>query len=96
MSRDGHAHSPVLSFNEMYIRYNSLLNDCYNCYFSVRQQHLAPMIVSKIQEMGPSQKDKLLFVSELAIFTRHVTLAGEHLTKSPFTINFRLAMDWHT
>ncbi|KAG0018581.1 Golgi transport complex subunit 3 [Podila clonocystis] len=41
--------------------YNSLLNDCYNCYFSVRQQHLAPMIVSKIQEMGPSQKDKLLF-----------------------------------
>lgn len=43
-------------------RYNSLLNDCYNCYFSVRQQHLAPMIVSKIQEMGPSQQDKLKFV----------------------------------
>ncbi|KAG0005555.1 Golgi transport complex subunit 3, partial [Entomortierella chlamydospora] len=39
--------------------YNSLLNDCYNCYFSVRQQHLASMIVSKIQEMGPSQQDKL-------------------------------------
>ncbi|KAF9106589.1 Golgi transport complex subunit 3 [Mortierella sp. GBA35] len=42
--------------------YKSLLNDCYNCYFSVRQQHLAPMIVSKIQEMGPSQQDKLKFV----------------------------------
>ncbi|KAF9978933.1 Golgi transport complex subunit 3 [Actinomortierella ambigua] len=41
--------------------YNSLLNDCYNCYFSVRQQHLAPLIVSKIQEMGPSQRDKLMF-----------------------------------
>ncbi|KAG0208884.1 Golgi transport complex subunit 3 [Mortierella sp. GBA30] len=41
--------------------YNSLLNDCYNCYFSVRQQHLSSMIVSMIQEMGPSQKDKLKF-----------------------------------
>ncbi|KAF9289606.1 Golgi transport complex subunit 3 [Mortierella alpina] len=41
--------------------YNSLLNDCYNCYFSVRQQHLSTMIVSKIQEMGPSQRDKLKF-----------------------------------
>ncbi|KAF9196073.1 Golgi transport complex subunit 3 [Haplosporangium sp. Z 11] len=41
--------------------YNSLLNDCYNCYFSVRQQHLSSMIVSKIQEMGPSQRDKLKF-----------------------------------
>ncbi|KAG0365751.1 Golgi transport complex subunit 3 [Gamsiella multidivaricata] len=41
--------------------YNSLLNDCYNCYFSVRQQHLSSMIVSKIQEMGPSQQDKLRF-----------------------------------
>ncbi|KAG0236793.1 Golgi transport complex subunit 3 [Actinomortierella wolfii] len=26
-----------------------------------RQQHLAPLIVSKIQEMGPSQRDKLMF-----------------------------------
>ncbi|KAF8981652.1 Golgi transport complex subunit 3 [Entomortierella lignicola] len=41
--------------------YNSLLNDCYNCYFSVRQQHLSSIIVSKIQEMGPSQQDKLKF-----------------------------------
>lgn len=50
--------------------YNSLLNDCYNCYFSVRQQHLAPMIVSKIQEMGPSQQDKLKFArSGLAYLT---------------------------
>ncbi|KAF9175709.1 Golgi transport complex subunit 3 [Mortierella sp. AD011] len=50
--------------------YNSLLNDCYNCYFSVRQQHLASMIVSKIQEMGPSQQDKLKFArSGLAYLT---------------------------
>ncbi|KAF9585557.1 Golgi transport complex subunit 3 [Lunasporangiospora selenospora] len=41
--------------------YNSLLNDCYNCYFSIRQQHLEPMIISKIQEMGPSQENKLQF-----------------------------------
>ncbi|KAI1308451.1 Golgi transport complex subunit 3 [Mortierella claussenii] len=41
--------------------YNSLLNDCYNCYFSVRQQHVSSMIISKIQEMGPSQQDKLKF-----------------------------------
>ncbi|KAG0310178.1 Golgi transport complex subunit 3, partial [Dissophora globulifera] len=41
--------------------YNSLLSDCYNCYFAVRQQHLSPMIVSNIQAMGPSQQDKLKF-----------------------------------
>ncbi|KAF9982545.1 Golgi transport complex subunit 3, partial [Modicella reniformis] len=50
--------------------YNSLLNDCYNCYFSVRQQFLSSMIVSKIQEMGPSQQDKLKFArSGLAYLT---------------------------
>ncbi|KAF9437631.1 Golgi transport complex subunit 3, partial [Entomortierella beljakovae] len=44
--------------------YNSLLNDCYNCYFSVRQQHLSSVIISKIQEMGPSQQDKLKFARD--------------------------------
>ncbi|KAF9428259.1 Golgi transport complex subunit 3 [Podila epigama] len=54
--------------------YNSLLNDCYNCYFSVRQQHLAPMIVSKIQEMGPSQQDKLLFARNGLAFLTSVCM----------------------
>ncbi|KAF9365491.1 Golgi transport complex subunit 3 [Mortierella sp. NVP85] len=50
--------------------YNSLLNDCYNCYFSVRQQHLSSMIISMIQDMGPSQQDKLKFArSGLAYLT---------------------------
>jgi len=54
-----HTHQWIYSL----FRYNSLLNDCYNCYFSVRQQHLSSMIISMIQDMGPSQQDKLKFVS---------------------------------
>ncbi|CAG8654676.1 11287_t:CDS:10, partial [Acaulospora morrowiae] len=41
--------------------YNSLLNDCYNAYFSVRQQMLIPIIYSKITELGSSGQDILSF-----------------------------------
>ncbi|CAI2174129.1 14468_t:CDS:10 [Funneliformis geosporum] len=41
--------------------YYSLLNDCYNAYFSVRQQLLIPVIYSKIQELGFTSQDILSF-----------------------------------
>ncbi|CAG8512769.1 11132_t:CDS:10 [Rhizophagus irregularis] len=41
--------------------YYSLLNDCYNAYFSVRQQLLIPVIYTKIQELEPTGQDILSF-----------------------------------
>ncbi|CAG8451846.1 10392_t:CDS:10 [Dentiscutata heterogama] len=41
--------------------YNSLLNDCYNAYFSVRQQLLIPVIYAKILELGSDGQDILTF-----------------------------------
>ncbi|GBB87592.1 hypothetical protein RclHR1_14060001 [Rhizophagus clarus] len=41
--------------------YYSLLNDCYNAYFSVRQQLLIPVIYTKIQELEPTGQDVLSF-----------------------------------
>ncbi|RIA80198.1 Sec34-like family-domain-containing protein [Glomus cerebriforme] len=41
--------------------YYSLLNDCYNAYFSVRQQLLIPVIYMKIQELEPTGQDILSF-----------------------------------
>ncbi|RHZ56100.1 hypothetical protein Glove_406g88 [Diversispora epigaea] len=45
----------------LYPEYNSLLHDCYNAYFSVRQQLLIPAIYSKITELGSGGRDILSF-----------------------------------
>ncbi|CAG8471282.1 5572_t:CDS:10 [Ambispora leptoticha] len=44
-----------------YGEYSSLLSDCYNAYFSVRQQLLIPAIVAQIQSMGSGGSDILAF-----------------------------------
>ncbi|KAG9299881.1 hypothetical protein G9A89_005410 [Geosiphon pyriformis] len=41
--------------------YASLLSDCYNAYFSVRQQLLIPVIVAQIQDLSPGTQDILTF-----------------------------------
>ncbi|KAG0244713.1 Golgi transport complex subunit 3 [Mortierella sp. GBA43] len=54
--------------------YNSLLNDCYNSYFSVRQQLLSSMIISGIQDLGPSQQDKLKFAQSGLVYLMSICM----------------------